>query len=115
MGHNHSHTKNRSRENISFAFGFNLGFSILEFVGGYFTNSVAIMSDALHDLGDSLSLGLAWYFQKISAWKRTKYFTYVDKRFSIWTMDDEYNILSVHFITNENAEIQTVKTLLRIC
>ena len=24
------------------------------------------MSDALHDLGDSLSLGLAWYFQKLS-------------------------------------------------
>lgn len=83
MGHNHSHTNNGTTEKISVAFGLNLGFSILEFVGGYFTNSVAIMSDALHDLGDSLSLGLAWYFQKISARKRTKYFTYGYKRFSL--------------------------------
>lgn len=83
MGHNHSHTNNGTTEKISVAFGLNLGFCILEFVGGYFTNSVAIMSDALHDLGDSLSLGLAWYFQKISARKRTKYFTYGYKRFSL--------------------------------
>ncbi len=83
MGHNHSHPHNHTTENISIAFVLNLGFCILEFVGGFFTNSVAIMSDALHDLGDSLSLGLAWYFQKISVKKRTKYFTYGYKRFSL--------------------------------
>lgn len=47
--------------NLKLAFFINLGFTILEIVGGFITNSVANMSDALHDLRDSLSLmiGLA--------------------------------------------------------
>ena len=35
--------------------------AILEIIGGVWTNSVAIIADALHDLGDSFSLGLAWF------------------------------------------------------
>lgn len=46
------------------------------------TNSVAIQSDALHDMGDSISLGLAWYFQKLSKKGRTKDFTFGYKRFN---------------------------------
>jgi cobalt-zinc-cadmium efflux system protein len=76
--HHHHHTGN-----IKIAFWLNLTFCILEFVGGFFTNSVAILSDALHDLGDSFSLGLAWYFQKISQRKRDKLFSYGYKRFSL--------------------------------
>ncbi|MCR9065299.1 MAG: cation transporter [Cytophagales bacterium] len=68
MGHNHSHHHSHSHihstENISTAFWLNISFTIIEIIGGFLTNSVAILSDALHDLGDSLSLGLAWYFQK---------------------------------------------------
>jgi cobalt-zinc-cadmium efflux system protein len=41
------------------------------------------MSDALHDFGDSLSLGTAWYFQKKSEQGRTESYTYGYKRFSI--------------------------------
>ena len=44
---------------------------------------MAILSDALHDLGDSLSLGLSWYFQKLSKKGRTKTFSYGYKRFSL--------------------------------
>ena len=58
MDHDHSHA--HSSSNIKVAFFFNLGFTLLEIVGGVLTNSVAILSDAVHDLGDSLSLGLAW-------------------------------------------------------
>ena len=47
------------------------------------TNSVAILSDALHDLGDTLSLALAWYFQKISRKGRDSIFSYGYKRFSL--------------------------------
>lgn len=47
------------------------------------TNSVAILSDAVHDLGDSFSLGLSWYFQKIARRPRTKAYTYGYKRFSL--------------------------------
>ena len=81
MGHNHHH--NSSTENISTAFFLNLFFTIIEFIGGFYTNSLAITSDAIHDLGDSISLGMAWYFQKISTKKATKKYTYGYKRFSL--------------------------------
>jgi len=85
--HNHSghyhHHHHASTENISTAFFLNLVFSIVEFIGGIYTNSLAITSDAIHDLGDSISLGLAWYFQKISNKKPTETFTYGFKRFSL--------------------------------
>ena len=46
-------------KNMLIAFILNLFFSIFEFVGGMMTNSVAIMSDAIHDMGDALSIGLS--------------------------------------------------------
>ena len=45
---------------IGWAFFLNVVFTIIEFVGGWLTNSTAIMADAVHDLGDSLSIGTAW-------------------------------------------------------
>jgi len=77
MGH-HQETKN-----LKTAFFLNLGFTIIEIIGGFFTNSVAILSDALHDLGDSLSLGLSWYFQNVSKKGRSKKFSYGYGRFSL--------------------------------
>lgn len=62
MGDHHHH-HGSAKKNLKLAFFINLGFAMLEIVGGFFTNSVAIISDALHDLGDSLSLGLAWYIE----------------------------------------------------
>ena len=79
MSHNHNH----SEGNVKVAFFLNLSFTIIEIIGGLYTNSLAILSDALHDLGDSLSLGLSWYFQKLSKKGRTKKFSYGYKRFSL--------------------------------
>ncbi len=62
MGHSHKHHHSSSTENIKVAFFLNLFYTIIEFIGGVYTNSLAITSDAIHDLGDSLSLGMAWYF-----------------------------------------------------
>ena len=78
----HTCCKN-SYKNIQIAFFLNLFFTIIEIIGGIYTNSLAILSDALHDLGDSFSLGLAWYFEKLSNKKRTKKFSYGFKRFSL--------------------------------
>ncbi len=64
MAHDHSHQHGGGTKNLKIAFFINVGFTILEIIGGFFTNSIAIISDALHDLGDSLSLGLAWYLEK---------------------------------------------------
>lgn len=83
MGRSHDHVHTSTTGNIAVAFFLNLGFTIVEFIGGFYTNSLAIMSDALHDLGDSISLGLSWYFQKLSTKKATKEFSYGYKRFSL--------------------------------
>ncbi len=84
MAHDHSHSHGDSAsKNIVTAFFLNLGFAVVELVGGLATNSVAILSDALHDLGDSASLGVAWVLQKRSNKGRDAKFSYGYKRFSL--------------------------------
>jgi len=80
MGHEHHH---EDVKNIKVAFFLNLFFTLFEIAGGFFTNSMAILSDAVHDLGDCLSLGMAWYFQKISRKRSDNSFSYGYKRFSL--------------------------------
>jgi len=81
--HGHHHHHDHGVKNLKVAFFLNLSFTIIEIVGGILTNSLAILSDALHDLGDSLSIGLSWYFQKLSAKKGDDTYTYGYKRFSL--------------------------------
>jgi cobalt-zinc-cadmium efflux system protein len=86
MAHHHSHTHSygdNASKNISVAFFLNLLFVAVEVIGGFFTNSIAILSDALHDFGDSLSLAVAWAFQKKSTQKRDRKYTYGYRRFSL--------------------------------
>ena len=80
--HNHNHGNNDVK-NIKTAFFLNFAFTIIEFIGGVLTNSMAILSDAVHDLGDCITLGFSWYFQKVSKKPRTQDFTYGYKRFSL--------------------------------
>lgn len=82
--HGHDHSQDfDSIKNLKVAFILNLAFVFIEIAGGLFTNSVAILSDAIHDLGDSVSLGLAWYLEKFSQKKGDNKFTYGYKRLSI--------------------------------
>ena len=85
MAHDHAHhTHNPSDiKNIKAAFLLNLFFTLVEIVGGFLTNSIAILSDAIHDLGDCLSLGLAWYFQKVARKGSDTSYSYGYKRFSL--------------------------------
>ncbi|MDR1405990.1 MAG: cation diffusion facilitator family transporter [Prevotellaceae bacterium] len=82
MTHSHSGDHNAGK-NIKMAFFLNLAFSVIEVVGGAMTHSIAILSDALHDFGDSFSLALAWYFQKVSRKKRDAKYSYGYRRFSL--------------------------------
>ena len=82
MSQNHHHHHDASK-NIRTVFFLNLSFTILEIIGGFYVNSVAIISDAVHDLGDSLSLGFSWYMQEKSNKKPTKTFTFGYKRLSL--------------------------------
>ena len=79
-GHTHAHD---SEKGIRLAFFMNLSFALLEIVGGIWTNSLAIVSDAVHDLGDSVALGLAWYLERYSRRGQDSRFTYGYRRFSL--------------------------------
>ncbi len=73
----------KTEKNILIAFLLNLGFSIFEFIGGTITGSVAIASDALHDLGDSLSIGISYLLEKKSKRQPDDVYTYGYARFSV--------------------------------
>lgn len=77
--------ENKSSEvsNIKLAFFLNLSFTILEVIGGIWINSIAIISDAIHDLGDTLSLGLAWFLGYYSEKEEDEKYSYGYKRFSL--------------------------------
>lgn len=66
---------------MGLAFLLNLTFAFIEMIGGWLANSVAIQSDALHDLGDSISLFLAWYFQRLSEKPTNSSFSYGYSRY----------------------------------
>ena len=83
MKHSHHHHENDSSKNLKVAFFLNFSFTIIELIGGIYTNSVAIIADSLHDLGDTLSLGLSWFLEKYSSKDRSKKFSYGYKRFSL--------------------------------
>jgi cobalt-zinc-cadmium efflux system protein len=88
MGHdhnrNHSHLPAQdSTRAIRIAFLLNLAFTIIEIIGGYWTNSLAILADALHDLGDSATLGLSWQLERYSRRRKDAHFSYGYRRFSL--------------------------------
>jgi len=83
-GHHHHHrASSRSSQNIKVAFFLNITFTVLEIAGGLWTNSMAILSDALHDLGDTFSLSLAWLFEKYSRRREDARYTFGYRRFSL--------------------------------
>ena len=73
----------KTEKNILIAFILNVSFSIFEFIGGIFTGSVAIISDAVHDIGDAVSIGAAFFLEKKSKQKPDDKYTYGYARFSV--------------------------------
>ena len=73
----------KTEKNILIAFILNLSFSIFEIIGGFFTGSVAIVSDAVHDLGDATSIGISYFLEKKSKKQPDNTYTYGYARFSV--------------------------------
>jgi len=73
----------KTEKNILIAFLLNLCFAVFEFFGGFFTGSVAILSDALHDLGDAMSIGLSFFLEKKSKKHPDGIYTYGYARYSV--------------------------------
>lgn len=82
--HHHHHHVDESSVRIGWAFVLNVGFTVIEFVGGWLTNSTAIMADAVHDLGDSLSIGTSWLLNKLGNKQADRRFTYGYRRLSLF-------------------------------
>ena len=85
IGHSHHlhHYHHADSANLRTAFFLNLGFTFVEIIGAYLTNSVAILSDALHDLGDSIALGMAWGLEKHAAKEAPARYSYGYGRLSL--------------------------------
>ncbi len=75
--------KRKTEKNILIAFLLNLSFSVIEFVGGMLTGSVAIVSDSIHDLGDAMSIGVSFFLEKKSKKEPDENFTYGYMRYSV--------------------------------
>ena len=73
----------KTERNIFLAFILNLAFSVFEFIGGVFTGSVAIISDAIHDIGDATSIGAAFFLEKKSKKQPDEKYTYGYARYSV--------------------------------
>lgn len=85
--HNHSHSHSHSHgkdDRIGWTFFLNVSFTIIEFIGGWLTNSTAIMADAVHDLGDSLSIGFAWILSRFSDKEASDRFSYGYRRLTLF-------------------------------
>lgn len=79
---NHSHTREK---NIKIAVFLNVAFTIIEIIGGLWTNSLAILSDALHDLGDSIALISSWILEKKAVAPADKKRTFGYSRLSLFS------------------------------
>ena len=73
----------KTERNILIAFLLNLAFAVFEFFGGIYTGSVAILSDAVHDLGDAAGIGLSWFMERKSKRSPDSVYTYGYGRFSV--------------------------------
>ncbi len=73
----------KTEKNILIAFILNITFSIFEFFGGFFTNSISILSDSIHDLGDAISIGISYFMEKKSKKHADNKYTYGYIRYSV--------------------------------
>ena len=70
MAHSHSHFGDLARQTstrIALALGCTLAFVVIEAVAGYWSNSLALLSDAVHNVTDAIALGLSWYALRLTA------------------------------------------------
>jgi cobalt-zinc-cadmium efflux system protein len=90
MAHDHAHHNDHAghdhangSSNLRLAFFFNLAFTLIEVAGGFWTNSLAVLSDAMHDMGDVLVLGAAWYLSHLAVRGRDAKYSYGYGRYSM--------------------------------
>jgi cobalt-zinc-cadmium efflux system protein len=81
-GHGHNHG-NGNKKALFLSFVLISMFMVVEVIGGIWTNSLALLSDAGHMLSDAVALGLSFFAIKLGERTATKSKTYGYKRFEI--------------------------------
>ena len=75
MAHAHHHSASPATTRLAWSTAITISFVIVEAVAGYFSHSLALLSDAGHNFADALGLIIAWYgvwiAQKPSTARRT--------------------------------------------
>ncbi len=105
--HTHNHHEHKASEWIWIAFVLNLAFAAIEFIWGAITNSIAIISDSIHDLWDSMAIGLAYFFEKLSRKKANEKYNYGYARYSIlWALITVLILVVGSFFIMKNAIIR---------
>lgn len=88
QGHGHSHHGHAHRadsKKLGLTILLNLVITAAEFIGGIVSGSLALLSDALHNLSDVIALVLAWFGAKGAELKPTTRSTYGFKRLEVVT------------------------------
>lgn len=82
-GHGHNHASHASERVLLRAFVLIASFTLVEFVGGWLTNSLTLIADAGHMLLDATALGLAWYAARLSGRTDNHQLSYGYHRFQV--------------------------------
>ena len=81
--HSHNHTHGANKKVLLISFLIITSYMIVEAIGGFLTNSLALLSDAGHMLSDSISLAIALIAFKLAEKAASRSKTYGYKRFEI--------------------------------
>ena len=66
IGHHHHHNKSDSDTSLFFAIAINIVLTLAQVIGGIISGSLSLIADALHNLSDATSLGIAVFARAIS-------------------------------------------------
>lgn len=80
-GHDHKHITNKKK--LIIVIGFNVAITLAEYIGGIISGSLALISDAWHNLSDVLSLMLGYAGEKVSEADSNKRYSFGLKRFEV--------------------------------
>ncbi|HHJ10944.1 MAG TPA: cation transporter [Bacteroidetes bacterium] len=83
MGHHHHHKHSEQGRKLLITVLLNLVITLVEFVGGIFSNSLALISDAFHNLSDTVAILIAYITERVSRRASDKQHTFGYKRIQI--------------------------------
>ncbi len=83
MGHHHHNHDNGSNRSLLLATVLNVFITVVEIIGGIMANSLALLSDALHNLSDTIAILLAYIAAKVSRRSSNERKTFGYKRVEI--------------------------------